>query len=344
MDQTSLARSSGAPSSPASRPWLQLFAALGALYTLVVIAAGGVVTTIGAGLSVPDWPTSYGTWLGPEGWYQISSVRAEHGHRLLAAGLGACIVALAIWVHVIGERAWVRHLAKALFVGVCVQGLLGGLTVLNLMPLMISATHGCLAQAILCGVATIAVGLTKTWARNAPPRREVEGGGGTRALASILFTLVFAQLVLGALMRHMKDPLEPVNPLAIEDFPLMFGGLLPPLEETPVVVHFLHRLGALLILLLAIALFLRVRKCHAAAAALVRPVQALLALVLAQVSLGAAVIWTAKDTIPTVAHVATGAAVLATAWVAVLFAWRVTSPARARAAAAAPLAASEARA
>jgi cytochrome c oxidase assembly protein subunit 15 len=345
VDPTSTTRAPSAPDSYAPRPWLQLCAAVAALYTLVVIAAGGVVTTIGAGLSVPDWPTSYQTWLGPEGWYEKSAIRAEHGHRLLAAGLGAWIVALAIWIHVAGERRWVRHLAKLVFLGVCLQGLLGGVTVLYLMPVLVSTTHGCLAQALLCGVTTIAVGTTRLWARNPRPRVEPAGGAATRALATGLFALVFVQLILGALMRHMKDPLEPVNPLAIPDFPLMFGGLVPPLEEAHVVVHFFHRVGAVLILLLALLLFAQVRRRHGGLRALGRSANLLLTLVLVQVSLGAAVIWTAKDWIPTVAHVATGAAVLATAWVTVLFAWRCTAPARvALAAAPARLAHAEARA
>lgn len=316
---------SPALAAPVHRPWLQRFAVLTALLTLIVISAGGIVTTIGAGLSVPDWPTSYGTWWGPEGWFKRSAIRAEHGHRLLAASLGALIVALAIWAHVVGERRWVRHLTKALFLLVCIQGLLGGYTVLNFLPLISSATHGCLAQAIFCLVTTVAVGLTRTWERTRPVRVADAGRAETRSLAIGLFALVFIQLILGAIMRHMKDPLESVNPLAIPDFPLMFGALIPPLDEAKVVVHFLHRVGAFLILLASIALLWRARRRYRGVRIITVPATLLLLLVLVQASLGATVIWTAKEVVPTVAHVATGAAVLATAWLNVLFSWRVTA-------------------
>jgi len=131
--------------------------------------------------------------------------------------------------------------------------------------------------------------------------------------------MVYLQLVLGALMRHMGAG------LAIPDFPLAFGRLVPPLETSAVVVHFLHRLGALAVTLCVGWLMARILRQYRAKKRLLRPALLLAGLVLLQLTLGALTIWTRRAVLPMTAHVAVGAAVLATSVVIALRAVRLTA-------------------
>jgi cytochrome c oxidase assembly protein subunit 15 len=131
--------------------------------------------------------------------------------------------------------------------------------------------------------------------------------------------MVYLQLVLGALMRHMGAG------LAIPDFPLAFGRLVPPLETSAVVVHFLHRLGALAVTLCVGWLMARILRQYRAKKRLLRPALLLAGLVLLQLTLGALTIWTRRAVLQMTAHVAVGAAVLATSVVIALRAVRLTA-------------------
>jgi Cytochrome oxidase assembly protein len=131
--------------------------------------------------------------------------------------------------------------------------------------------------------------------------------------------MVSLQLVLGALMRPMGAG------VAMPDFPLAFGRLVPPLETSAVVVHFLHRLGALAVTLCVGWLMARILRQDRAKKRLLRPAVLLAGLVLLQLTLGALTIWTRRAVLPMTAHVAVGAAVLATSVVIALRAVRLTA-------------------
>ena len=77
---------------------LHRFALLTAAVTFVLIFVGGLVTTTGSGLAVPDWPLSFGQVFPP----MVGGVLYEHGHRLTAALVGVLTTVLAIWI-------WVRE-------------------------------------------------------------------------------------------------------------------------------------------------------------------------------------------------------------------------------------------
>jgi cytochrome c oxidase assembly protein subunit 15 len=128
---------------------------------------------------------------------------------------------------------------------------------------------------------------------------------------------VYAQLILGAVMRHTGAG------LAIPDFPLAFGRLVPPLESAAVTIHFAHRMGALAVTTMIVWSAVRTLKTHAGERGVVRPALLALALVATQIALGALTIWTRKAVLPTTAHVAVGAAILGTMVVWALRARRV---------------------
>ncbi len=171
------------------------FAKLTVAMTLILLAAGGLVTSTDSGLSVPDWPLSYGTMFPP----MVGGIRYEHTHRLIAALVGLMVGTLAVWTWRADARRWVRWLAGGAFAAVLTQAVLGGLTVLWVLPAPISIAHACLGQLILSGLACVALVTSPAWARvggwgaGAPLIRR----RGLQAMAAL-----FIQLVLGAVIRH----------------------------------------------------------------------------------------------------------------------------------------------
>src|SRR5689334_10828740 len=115
--------------------------------TVLLILAGSLVTSNDAGLSVPDWPTSYG-WnmftFPPSMW--VANIVYEHGHRLIASSVGFLTIVLAVWLWVGDSRPWMRKLGLAALAAIVAQGVLGGLTVLFFLPPAISTAHAGLAQ------------------------------------------------------------------------------------------------------------------------------------------------------------------------------------------------------
>jgi cytochrome c oxidase assembly protein subunit 15 len=296
-------------------PALHRFAILLVGATLVLIFVGGLVTTTGSGLAVPDWPLSFGV-LFPR---MVGGVLYEHGHRMVATAVGFLTLVLALVAHLVHARQVVRRLSLLAIVVVIAQGVLGGITVLWLLPIEISVAHACLAQAFLCLTVAIAMLTGPSW--NAHPRSE---DTGLRLLTLATVATVYVQLILGAVMRHSGAG------LAIPDFPLAFGRLIPPFDLPGVTVHYLHRLGAVAVTIMVAASYAAIRARHGHEAALTRPARLAVALVVVQVTLGALTIWTEKAIVITTAHVACGAALLATTFGLALRTWNVTAPHTAR--------------
>src|SRR5437867_2708610 len=202
------------------------YAAACACATLVLVVAGGLVTSTGSGLAVPDWPLSFGTLFPP----MTGGVLFEHGHRLIAATVGLMTIVLAIWFGRKETRAWVRRLACVAIGAVVAQGLLGGLTVLLRLPPSVSVLHACLAQGFFCVVVLLAVATSSGFLGQG--REGAAQGAGPMFVPWAAATgLVYAQLVLGAVMRHTGAG------LAIPDVPLVFGRLLPPSWTRAIAVH-----------------------------------------------------------------------------------------------------------
>jgi cytochrome c oxidase assembly protein subunit 15 len=286
---------------------LHRLAVVTAAATLALLFVGGLVTSTGSGLAVPDWPLSFGQVFPP----MVGGVLFEHGHRLAAALVGVLTLVLAAWTSLRETRPGVRLLALLTLFAVVLQGVLGGVTVLYRLPLGVSVTHACLAQVFFCLTVTLVVVTGEDWQR---ARGTASMAGGLPVLAAWTTLLVFAQLVLGALMRHMKAG------LAIPDFPLAFGRVIPPLATPYITVHFAHRVGAVAVLLAVVTLALRVRRQPPA---LRRPAFLAAGLVVGQVLLGATIIWSQRAVLPTTTHVVVGAAILASCLVVALRAFRL---------------------
>src|SRR5689334_8029069 len=147
---------------------LHRFAKLVVACTVCLILAGSLVTSTGSGLSVPDWPTTYG-WnmftFPPSKW--VGGIFYEHGHRLIASTVGFLTIILAAWLWIAEPRRWMRWLGVAALGSVILQGVLGGLTVLFFLPTAISSAHAGLAEIFFC--MTVAIALFTSRSRLATP-------------------------------------------------------------------------------------------------------------------------------------------------------------------------------
>jgi cytochrome c oxidase assembly protein subunit 15 len=302
--------------------WLHRYARLLVAATLLLVAAGGMVTSTNSGLSVPDWPTSYGySMFSFPLSKMVGGIFYEHGHRLIASGVGLLTIGLVIFVWRVDPRAWMTRLSLVGLAAVILQGVLGGLTVRFMLPAPISIGHAGLAQLFFCLTVSIALFTSHAWIAPAAPAVD---DARLRSRALGLTALIYLQVLIGATMRHLGAG------LAIPDFPLAFGHLVPPTWSTQIAVHFTHRVVALIVIagILANAGWIRAR--YRGRAELVRPSTWLILAVLVQGTLGALVVLTAKQPVVNTLHVATGAIVLATSLIVTLRAFRVRFPLPAR--------------
>jgi len=260
--------------------------------TLVLIVLGALVTSNDAGLSVPDWPTSFGSLykIPP----MVGGVKYEHGHRMFAEFIGLLIIAMAVWTQRVEQRKWMRVLGWIALAAVVGQGVLGGLTVLFYLPWAISTAHATLAQTIFCVVTPMALFTSKSWLQDSEPIAEQGLTPSTRALTTITAACVWVQLILGAAFRHSGIKLLP------------------------------HLIGACVVTAMLCWTVVRVLSRYGYVAQLRRPAQLVLALLMVQLGLGFSsyltrLQWmldapqpTTGIVISTVSHVAGGALVLAT--------------------------------
>src|SRR5882762_2671078 len=181
-------------------PWLHRFAIFTSCVTLFLIVAGALVTSNDAGLSVPDWPTSFGSW------YKMprmaGGVFYEHGHRMVAQFVGVLTIVLAVWTWRVEKRRWLRWLGLAALGTVIFQGILGGITVLFYLPPAVSSAHAALAQTFFCIAVAMALFTGRKWVEEVP---RVEFDSRTPSLFTLTLLSIFVlyvQLVLGAMYRH----------------------------------------------------------------------------------------------------------------------------------------------
>jgi cytochrome c oxidase assembly protein subunit 15 len=282
--------------------WLHRYAVFVASATFFLIIAGGLVTSTGSGLAVPDWPLSFGqVFPRMEG-----GVLFEHGHRLIAATVGLLTVVLAVWAARSDVAARVRTLGWALVGVVVLQGVLGGTTVLLRLPSSVSVAHAGLAQ--------IFFALTVLMAAATSPASPARGTAGAdpgapsvRAMTALGAVAVYLQILIGAVVRHIGAG------MVIPDWPLSFGRLVPTITNSLVAWQYAHRTFALAVAALVVwtcgAVLARFRDQPL----LARPASALLALIVIQVLLGGLTIWSVRAVVPTTTHVAVGALVFVTA-------------------------------
>jgi cytochrome c oxidase assembly protein subunit 15 len=309
--------------------------------TFPLIFIGGLVTSKDAGLSVPDWPNSYGYNMflfPPRLW--AGNIFYEHTHRLYASFVGLLTVVLAFWAWFGEKRMWVRILGLSCLSMVIIQGVLGGLRVV-LLKLNLAIVHACVAQLFFCLVMLMCVVTSRWWATQADHQEpESRSGHLLVRLAVITWIIVFAQLMLGATMRHYRAG------LAIPDLPLAYGHILPPTNNvdleaaqlrtyspdwfyhndafslTQVWLAFGHRIGALVVSIATITLAVFTLRKHRRSG-LARPAIVLLALLATQVTLGVLTVLLKKPADIASAHVAVGALVLVTTFVLAVRSMRV---------------------
>ncbi len=200
---------------------LNRFAWFTTVVTLFLICSGGMVTSKGVGLAVPDWPTTFGynMFLFPVSKW-IGGIFFEHTHRLIASTVGFLTIILAVWLWRNEDRQWVRNLGIIAVAAVILQGVLGGLRVTMLKD-EIGIFHACLAQAFVGLIVLIAVATTNFWRSLSDVRIGPKKIGRLKVIAIAITIAIYVQLALGATMRHQH------RDLAILDFPTANGAWIP---------------------------------------------------------------------------------------------------------------------
>lgn len=356
---------------------LHLYSLFAAASTLLLITVGGLVTSHGAGMAVPDWPNTYGynMFFFPVSQW-VGGIFYEHTHRLIASGVGLLTGILALWLHgrnsrrflrwlcfllllaglalLLGSPArradalvvswagavglvlsffwprcepaprWLRRLGTVAFLAVVLQGVLGGLRVVLLQD-ELGILHAALAQLFLVLICALALFTSPKWKAAAPA---IPAGGdavlpsSARGLVWVGTALIFAQLLLGAAMRHQHAG------LAIPDFPLAYGAAWPAMDEESVArynrqrievtavnpitafqigLQMAHRITALGIMATVGVAACTIRKRLGGGHPVTRLSVLWAGLILAQAVLGAATIWSNKAADVATAHVMGGA-------------------------------------
>ena len=278
---------------------LHRYAVFTAFCTFALLNAGALVTSNDAGLSIPDWPLAYGSFVPPF----VGGIRYEYSHRVFAAFVGCLTIALATWLWRAEKRQWMRWLGLAALGGVVAQGILGGATVKTYQLPPVSAAHGTLAQLFFSTIVAIAV-FTSSWWQGELPELADTGSPSVRTLVLWTLAAVFGQLVLGAAFRHKGF------------------GIVP------------HLVGAVVVTILVFMTAGALKRRFSNVPALRNCARSLHILIGVQLLLGAGAYWSRlysagfPQPIPvmvtlTVAHTVTGALVLAVTLVTALICYRM---------------------
>ena len=295
--------------SPAQSPrgasvWPHRLAVLLACATLPLLFIGGLVTSKGAGLAVPDWPTTFGynPFLYP--WSKmVGNIFYEHSHRLVASAVGLLTIALTLVFWLQERRPWLRRLGVAALLLVILQGVIGGLRVV-LLENTLAIVHAALAQAFFALTVSLAIFTSPDW-RSEPADKLIADGGRLSRLCAVTTGLIYLQAIFGAVLRHTGERIDG------------------------------HLLFALLVTLHVIFVLVRIMKLHVRRAKLIRPACVLAGLLLLQLTLGFASYFgkfTSAFGLPmgvlvllTTAHLVTGALMLSTSLLLTLRAYRFSS-------------------
>lgn len=239
------------------------FTLLTAVTTVILLAWGAFVTSINAGLAVPDWPSSFNSydpfnpW--PE-WWKLTPILAEHGHRLLGALTGAFTLILAIWTCVADPRRWMKLLAVGVLVLVSIQGVLGGLRVV-LLSLNLAVVHACVAQIYFALIIGMALFTSRSWLEGSTGSYPAASVPRLRKLALAAACLLYLQIVLGALLRHPGTGIDP-----------FLAGL--------------HIAGAIIVSIVIVVVYTFTKRYFRSAVVVSAATRAMFALLFVQVALG----------------------------------------------------------
>jgi cytochrome c oxidase assembly protein subunit 15 len=325
---------------PRYRWALHRFACFCAGSILFLICIGGLVTSNEAGMSVPDWPNTYGYNMFFFPWQDwVGGIFYEHSHRLVATGVGVLITILAVWLY-FQERVWLRWMGGVVPLFVLLEGTIGGLRVV-LSEDQLGILHGCLAQLLFVSVSLIGLFTSRWWIEGRSDFTPSKWSGRTLAITA----LIFCQLMLGATMRHQHAG------LAIHDFPLAYGQVWPNTDPTSVEhynterlkhhtllgateplttalainLQMAHRVGAVLITVAILAAAAGMWISPGSAPILRRWSAVWVGLVFVQFALGAFTIWTNKAADVATMHVAVGALTFVLGTLLTAMSWRLQS-------------------
>jgi len=278
-----------------------MFSVFVACATFVLIIAGALVTSNDAGLSIPDWPTSFHTFKVPT---LTGGIRYEWTHRAIAGSTIVLTLSIAIWTWLVERRRWMRRLALAAFATILIQAVLGGLTVILMQPPWVSTAHAAVGQTFFCIAVCIALFTGKRWIEEVPQVELDQLRPSMQALTLFSVFILYVQLVLGGMFRHHGMSWWP------------------------------HVLNAIVVAVVLAWTAIRALTLYSKIDAVRIPAITMMSLLLAQLCLGFAAFLTrvawGKDAVQpgmpmvvsTVAHVAVGALLLATAVVLAIQVWR----------------------
>ena len=301
--------------------WLRRFSKLTVFSTLFLIFAGALVKSHEVGLSVPDWPTTYGKQMFAFPLSDmVGGIFYEHGHRIIATIVGFFTMIQAIWLGFTHHPDWLKKLGFFALAMVIIQGLFGGITVLFFLPPLVSIVHGILAQTFF--IMTIIIAYSMSQERE----NRIDNGMGQsiRKGALLMGGLVYIQLILGALMRHTASG------LAIPDFPTMGGMWIPTfssemmeninyilfdldldsVSKGQVIIHFIHRLGAVIVTGTIGYFYAKHGQTIKASQTSKAVLISIIAIVIFQFSLGVFTVLSGRSPYIASFHVVTGAALL----------------------------------
>ena len=279
-----------------------IFAVFTACVTFLLIIAGALVTSNDAGLSVPDWPTSFGSLYKIP--HMVGGVRFEHSHRMVAEFVGLLTIIIAVWTWRSDRRRWMKNLGIAALATVVIQGILGGITVLKFLPPAVSTAHATVGQTFFCVAVCIALFTGRQWVEEVPRVELDSHRPSLQTLTWLSVFVLYVQLVLGGMFRHHGMSWWP------------------------------HVLNAGFVAVILAWTSIRALSLYAKIDAVRVPAITMLSLLIAQLCLGfvaflTRVAWghdAVQPELPmvvsTVAHVAVGALLLATAVVLAIQVWR----------------------
>jgi len=288
--------------------WPHRLAVVLACATFPLLFVGGLVTSKGAGLAVPDWPTTFGYNMFLYPWSKmVGNIFYEHSHRLVASAVGLLTISLTVAFWLRERRHWLRWLGVAALLLVILQGVIGGLRVV-LLENTLAIFHAALAQAFFALTVSLAIFTSAEWSVE-PQDKPIADGGRLGRLCAVTTGLIYVQAIFGAVLRHTGERVDA------------------------------HLFFAALVALHVVLVLVRIMKFHGDLPKLTRPAYVLGALLLLQLMLGIGSYFgkfTSMLGLPmgtlvvlTTTHLIMGALMLATSLMLTLRAYRLSTTSKA---------------
>ena len=293
------------------------------LLTFFLIFVGALIKSTESGLSVPDWPTTFGEnmFLFPYT-SMVGGIFYEHSHRLIASLVGFCILLNTVLIQFSNFYKLVKIVSLITLFVVITQGILGGLTVLYFLPAWLSASHGTLGQTTFCLTIILAIITSPKWTKENSSKLNYK----IKRLSFISIALVWLQLIIGAIVRHTESALvaldfpkindtwipafdqKSIDNINYERFVQNFDFILnlDPITSGQLLIHFIHRsFGYIIFLFMIYYCFYLYKKRLFKTTPII-----LFFLIITQIALGALTVLSKKEFIITSLHVSNGAAIL----------------------------------